>query len=424
MKMLTSWVKTDSGTGAVMNRTVTTCMITVGHARGEENPLDSCRGAPSGRSQGDGRVYAIEAKFGCSQVMPRMCACVCALSETALDEPTGTIQDAILLLQQGDAFVTDKKKALDQDWRVGAASPGPWSIDARDLLRRDGSIYVPDDALMRHELLWVHHDDPLAGHFSADHTAELLHRKFYWKGLANDVREYVAGCDNCQRNKPHRHLPYGELAPLPLPTHPWKEITMDFITGLPVSTRWGTPYDAILIIMDRYTKVARYIHCDKEVDAEQLADIIEEEIIGQYGTPHGIITDCGSIFTSNYWSNICYHLRATWRISTAFHPQTNGLTKRQNQPVEAYMKAYCNENKDNGASKLLMAEFAYNNTVQSSIKTTPFQALYGYDLELPSVLGTEPPPNEIQSITERINGILNARKTLEQNWLEAQAQQA
>src|SRR5438045_5115538 len=159
MKMLTSWVKTDSGMDAAMNRTVTTCMITAGHARGEENPLDSCRGAPPGRSRGDGRVYAIEAEFGCSQVMP-------TLSETVLDEPTGTIQDAILLLQQGDAFVTDKKKALDWDWRVGAASPGPWSIDARDLLRRDGSIYVPDDASMRHELLRVHHDDPLAGHFS------------------------------------------------------------------------------------------------------------------------------------------------------------------------------------------------------------------------------------------------------------------
>src|SRR5438045_5526567 len=65
MKTLTSWVKTDSGMDAVMNHTVTTCMITAGHARGEENPLDSCRGAPPGRSQGDGRVYAIEAEFGC-----------------------------------------------------------------------------------------------------------------------------------------------------------------------------------------------------------------------------------------------------------------------------------------------------------------------------------------------------------------------
>ena len=176
--------------------------------------------------------------------------------------------------------------------------------------------------------------------------------------------------------------------------------------------------------MDRYTKVARYIHCDKEVDAEWLVDIIKEEIIRQYGTPHGIVTDCSSIFTSNYWLNICYHLRVTQRISTAFHPQTDRLTERQNQTVKAYLRAYCNENKDDWASKLWMAEFAYNNTVQSSIKMTPFWALYGYDLELPSVLGTEPPPNEIQSVTERINGILNARKTLEQNWLEAQAQQA
>src|SRR5438045_6566505 len=108
--------------------------------------------------------------------------------------------------KQGDAFVADKKKALDWDRRVGTASPGPWSIDAQDLLRRDGSIYVPDDASMRHELLQVHHDDPLAGHFSADRTVELLRRKFYWKGLANDVREYVAGCYDCQRNKPCRQL--------------------------------------------------------------------------------------------------------------------------------------------------------------------------------------------------------------------------
>src|SRR5438045_3908146 len=100
---------------------------------GKKTLLTPAEVHPPGRSQGDGRVYAIKAKFGCSQVMPRMCAHVCALSETALDEPTGTIQDAILLLQQGDAFVANKKKALDWDWRVGAASPGPWSIDARDV---------------------------------------------------------------------------------------------------------------------------------------------------------------------------------------------------------------------------------------------------------------------------------------------------
>src|SRR5436189_5612383 len=128
--------------------------------------------------------------------------------------------------------------------------------------------------------------------------------------------------------------------------------------------------------MDCYTKMARYICCDKEVDAEQLVDIIKEEIIGQYGAPHGIVTDHGSIFTSNYWSNICYLLRVTWRISTAVHPQTDRLTKRQNQTVQAYLRAYCNENKDSWALKLWMAEFTYNNIIQSSIKMTPFWALH------------------------------------------------
>ena len=82
-----------------------------------------------------------------------------------------------------------------------ATSVETWSIDARGLLRQDGKIYVPDDAAMRQELLRIHHDDPLAGHFGTRRTMELVRRKFYWKGLGENVRDYVSSCTTCQRTK-------------------------------------------------------------------------------------------------------------------------------------------------------------------------------------------------------------------------------
>jgi transposase InsO family protein len=438
MKSLSTWVIGDSGTEAAMGRTITACVnVTVtsimagdgGEAnvptsrRGEEYPR-VLRGDTQEQYQGDATVTSVEAEACGSQAMPRMCARVCAASETALEEPTDSLQDLLLVLQRGDAYTVAKVKELERSHKVSAALTGPWSKDARGLLRRDNCIFVPDDASMKHELLRIHHDDPLAGHFGIEKTAELLRRKFYWQKQFQDVEDYVLGCASCQRNKPLRHRPYGELASLPYPSRPWKEITMDFITGLPESTHRGAVYDSILVVMDRYTKMGRYVPCNKTVDAEELADIIMDEVIRPHGIPEGIVTDRGSVFTSSYWSNICYHLKIKRKLSTAFHPQTDGQTERQNQTVEAYLRAYCNDERDDWARKLWMAEFSYNNSWHSSIKMSPFRAFQGYDHELPALLGDYKGAREVPAAKERIAGILKARETLKRNWTTASLQQA
>lgn len=133
---------------------------------------------------------------------------------------------------------------------------------------------------------------------------------------------------------------------------------MGFIAAFLVSKRSGSGCDAALVVMDCYTKMARHISCNKEVDAVRLADVIEDEVLKHYGVPDGIVTDRGSIFTNNYWTIVCCHLNIIRRLSTAFHPQTNELTERQNRIVEAYLRAYCNEQRDDWASRLWMAEFA------------------------------------------------------------------
>ena len=113
--------------------------------------------------------------------------------------------------------------------------------------------------IIRTELIRWHHDDSLEGHFGIDKTRELIGRKYYWPSLRKNVEAYVKGCNICLALKAVRHKPYGDLQALPVPIHRWKDLSMDFVTELPVSTDWkGKSYDFILVIVNRLTKMVHY----------------------------------------------------------------------------------------------------------------------------------------------------------------------
>jgi transposase InsO family protein len=105
---------------------------------------------------------------------------------------------------------------------------------------------------------------------------------------------------------------------------------MDFITDLPPSRWRGQVFNSILVIVDRFTKMARYIPVHKTIDAAELADIYMDYIFKDFGAPKGITSDRGSVFTSKFWSTFAYYLSIRRRLSTAFHPQTDGQTERIN----------------------------------------------------------------------------------------------
>ena len=187
--------------------------------------------------------------------------------------------------------------------------------------------YVPE--IIRSEVISRHHDDPLVGHFGIDKTRELVGRKYYWPSLRKDVEDYVRGCDVCLASKAVRHKPYGDLQSLPVPTHRWKDLSMDFVTGLPLFADWkGDSYDSILVIIDRLTKMVHYEPVKVTIDAPRLAEVIIDVVIRHHGLPNSIISDRGAIFTSKFWSLRCYFLDIKRRLSTAFHPQTDGQTER------------------------------------------------------------------------------------------------
>ena len=260
----------------------------------------------------------------------------------------------------------------------------------------------------------------MAGHFEIDKTQELIARKYYWPTLRQDVEAYVKGCDVCLASKAVRHKPYGDLQALPIPTHRWKDLSMDFVTGLLVSTDWkGESYDSILVIVDRLTKMVHYEPVKITIDAPGLAEVIIDVVVRHHGLPDSIITDRGSLFTSKFWSSLCYFLGIKRRLSTAFHPQTNGQTKRQNSTMEAYLRAFVNWKQNDWARLLPMAEFAYNNAKNASTGHTPFEFNFGFHLQV-SFEDDIDPRSRSRSTDELAKELRELMEICQQNLLHAQ----
>ena len=207
---------------------------------------------------------------------------------------------------------------------------------------------------------------------------------------------------------------------------PWQELSMDFITDLPPSKARGCVSDAILVIVDRYSKMALYIAAEKTWKAEDLADAFIDRVISRFGTPKGIVSDRGSLFISKMWAEICAAIKLRRRLSTAFHPQTDGQTERQNQTLETYLRIFANDEQDNWASLLPLAEFAYNNSVHSATNLTPFLVVYK-DWQ-PRVSWEHPGLDEaikadkskkIRGLQERLERFRNARNTITKRLNEA-----
>ena len=223
------------------------------------------------------------------------------------------------------------------------------------------------------------HNDPLARHFGINKTRELVGQKYYWLRLRKEVKSYVWGYDVYLASKAITHKPYDDLQFLPIPTHRWKDLSIDYVTGLSLFSDWKSDsYDSILVIIDRLLKMVHYKPVKVTIDAPVIGEVIINVVVQHHGLPNSIISDRGAIFTSKFWSSLCYFLGIKWRLSIVFHPQTDGQTERQNSTMEAYLRAFVNFEQNDWARLLPMAEFAYNNAKNASTGHTPFELNCGY----------------------------------------------
>ena len=126
------------------------------------------------------------------------------------------------------------------------------------------------------------------------------------------------------------------------------------------------------------TKMVHYEPVKVTINALGLAEVIIDMVVRHHSLPNSIISDRGANFTSKFWSSLCYFLGIKRRLSTAFHPQTDGQTGRQNSTMEAYLRAFVNWEQNDWVRLFLMAEFAYNNSKNASTGHMPFELNCGY----------------------------------------------
>jgi hypothetical protein len=253
-------------------------------------------------------------------------------------------------------------------------SESPIVVTDNGIATIKNKIYVPNNNEIKLDILHMYHDPPLAGHTGRDKTVELIRRRFYWPSVKSFVEDYIASCPACARNKARRHKSYGLLQPLPVPAGPWKSISLDYIEQLPESAG----YDSILVIVDRFTKMVVFIPTHTTAKAKDLARIFVRDVISKHGCPSDIISDRGTKFVSKFWKAVCKALGIERKLSTAYHPQTDGQTERINQVLEQYVRMYCAYQQNDWDEWLPLAKLAYNNAPQASTGKSPFFANYGY----------------------------------------------
>ena len=149
---------------------------------------------------------------------------------------------------------------------------------------------------------------------------------------------------------------------------------MDFFTRLPMTRK---KFDAVWVIVDRLTKSAHFVLVAATYSSERLAGIYIREIVRLHGVPLSIISDRGTQFTSHFWSAVQRELGTQVELSTSFHPQTDGQSERTIQILEDMLRACVIDFGGSWDQFLPLAEFAYNNSYQSSIQMAPYEALYG-----------------------------------------------
>jgi transposase InsO family protein len=137
------------------------------------------------------------------------------------------------------------------------------------------------------------------------------------------------------------------------------------------------------VIVDRLTKAAHFIPVHTTYNAKKYAEIYLDQIVLLHGIPKTIISDRGAQFVARFWEQLQQTLGTKLIRSSAYHPQTDGQTERINQILEDMLRACVIQYDKHWDKCLVLAEFSYNNSYQSSLKMAPFKALYGRQCRTP-----------------------------------------
>ena len=193
--------------------------------------------------------------------------------------------------------------------------------------------------------------------------------------MKRDVERICGRCFTYRQAK-SRVQPHGFYTPLPIPSEPWVDISMDFVLGLP-KTRRGR--DSICVVVDTFSKMTHFIPCQKMDDASHVAELFFREVVRLHGMPRTIVFYRDEKFLSYFWKTLWCKLRTKLLFSTTCHPQTDGQTKVVNRTLSILLRAIIKKNILTWEDCLPHVEFAYNRTIHPTTKFSPFEIVYGFN---------------------------------------------
>ncbi|PNX78431.1 transposon Tf2-1 polyprotein, partial [Trifolium pratense] len=236
-----------------------------------------------------------------------------------------------------------------------------------------GKLYIPSDSPIKSLLLNEFHSSLIGGHSGIQKTLGRLKENVYWDNMKSDVTNFIKACSTCQQTKHPTHSPYGLLQPLPIPTGVWEDISMDFIVGLPPFQH----FTVVFVVVDRFSKAAHFGMLPTHFTATKVADLFATMVSKLHGMPKSIISDRDPIFMSKFWQQLFILSGTVLRMSTAYHPQTDGQTEIVNKALQQYLRCFVHDQPKKWGAFLHWAEWHYNTSQHSSTGFTPFEVVYG-----------------------------------------------
>lgn len=210
-------------------------------------------------------------------------------------------------------------------------------------------------------------------HEGIQKTLQRLRRDFVVDRNRVMVREFIRTCAMCQWNKTESLHPADLLQPLPVPSQLWAVISLDFIEDLPKVHGKSV----ILTVVDRFSKFAYFIVLGYPYTAASVTRAFVSEIVRLHGFSASIVSDSDPVFTGHVWRDLFKMAGVELRMSTTFHPQTDGQSEAINKTIAMYLRCITDDRPRAWLEWLSLVEFCYNTSFHSALRAMPFKVVYG-----------------------------------------------
>ncbi|PKU63246.1 ATP-dependent DNA helicase RecG [Dendrobium catenatum] len=238
-------------------------------------------------------------------------------------------------------------------------------------LFKGNQLCIPKSSWRQH-LIQEIHGGGLAAHAGRDKTMLQMTAKFFWPHLRKDVTKFVERCSVCQNFKGGGQNT-GLYLPLPVPDSIWEDLSLDFVLGLP-RTKKGN--DSIMVVVDRFSKMAHFVACKKTFDALNVAKLFFREIIRLYGVPRSLTSDRDVKFIIHFWRELWKRLNTQLQLSSPYHPQTDAQTEVVNRTLGNLLRCIVQDHPKLWDEVLGQTEFALNSMPNRSTGMCPFGIVY------------------------------------------------